>query len=57
MKWLKVIYKLNKRLIRDEKILNFSDFQKQNLNFDIDKLQEAYKQIIQTKKFEVICKH
>ena len=37
---------------KDEKILNFSDFQKQNLNFDIDKLQEAYKQIIQTKKFD-----
>jgi hypothetical protein len=37
---------------RDEKILNFNDFQKQNIRFDISKLQEAYKQIVQTKKFE-----
>ena len=39
-------------LKKDEKILNFSDFQKQSLKFDIVKLQEAYKQIIQTKKFD-----
>jgi hypothetical protein len=39
-------------LIKDEKILNFSDFQKQNIKFDVLKLQEAYKQIIQTKKFD-----
>ena len=39
-------------LIKHKKILNFSDFQKQNLKFDILKLQEAYFQIIQTKKFE-----
>ena len=39
-------------LKKQEKILNFSDFQKQNLKFDIMKLQEAYKQIIQTKKFD-----
>ncbi len=38
--------------IKHKKILNFSDFQKQNLKFDILKLQEAYFQIIQTKKFE-----
>ena len=37
---------------RDEKILNFNDFQIQNIRFDISKLQEAYKQIVQTKKFE-----
>ena len=37
---------------KEEKILNFSDFQKQNLKFDIIKLQEAYMQIIQTKKFD-----
>ena len=37
---------------KEKKVLDFSDFQKQNLKFDIDKLQEAYKQIIQTKKFE-----
>ena len=43
---------VNLDLKKDEKILNFSDFQKQSLKFDIIKLQEAYKQIIQTKKFD-----
>ena len=43
---------VNLDLKKEERILNFSDFQKQNLKFDIHKLQEAYKQIIQTKKFE-----
>ncbi len=47
---LKNIVNLN--LKKDQKILNFSDFQKQNIKFDILKLQEAYKQIIQTKKFD-----
>ena len=37
---------------KDERILDFSDFQKQNIKFDIDKLQEAYNQIVQIKKFE-----
>ena len=37
---------------KDQKVLNFTDFQKQNIKFDIDKLQEAYNQIIKTKKFE-----
>ena len=37
---------------KEDKILNFSDFQKQNLSFDIVKLQEAYKQITKTKKFD-----
>ena len=32
--------------------LNFNDFHKQELNFDIAKLQESYKEIIKTKKFE-----
>ena len=32
--------------------LNFHDFQKQDIKFDIDKLQESYNQIVQTKKFE-----
>ena len=44
------IVKLN--LKRDQKILDFSDFQKQNIKFDILKLQEAYRQIITTKKFD-----
>ena len=39
-------------LKKEEKVLNFSDFQKQSLKFDILKLQEAYTQIIQTKKFD-----
>ena len=37
-------------LKKEEKILNFSDFQKQSLKFDIVKLQEAYMQIIQTRQ-------
>jgi hypothetical protein len=32
--------------------LDFNDFQKQDLQFDIQKLQEAYYQIIKTKKFD-----
>jgi len=32
--------------------LNFNDFQKQDIKFDITKLQESYKEIIKTKKFE-----
>jgi len=32
--------------------LNFNDFQKQEISFDITKLQQAYDQIIQTTKFE-----
>ena len=37
---------------RNQKILDFSDFQKQNIKFDILKLQEAYRQIITTKKYD-----
>ena len=44
------IVKLN--LKRDQKILDFSDFEKQNIKFDILKLQEAYRQIITTRKFD-----
>ena len=32
--------------------LNFNDFHKQDLKFDIAKLQDAYKQIKKTKKFD-----
>ena len=42
----------NLDLKREEKILNFSDFRKQNIKFDILKLQEAYRQIVKTKKFD-----
>ena len=47
---LKNIFNLD--LIKDEKNLNFSDFQIQDFKFDITKLQEAYQQIVQTKKFD-----
>ena len=43
---------VNLDLKKDQKILNFSDFQKQSIKFDINKLQEAYNQIVQTKKFD-----
>ena len=43
---------VNFNLKRDQKILDFNDFQKQNIKFDILKLQEAYRQIITTKKFD-----
>ncbi len=43
---------VNLDLKREEKILNFNDFQKQNFKFDIFKLQEAFNQIIKTKKFD-----
>ena len=43
---------VNLNLKKDQKVLNFSDFQKQNLKFDIKKLQEAYFQITQIKKFD-----
>ena len=32
--------------------LNFNDFQRQDIKFDIAKLRESYKEIIKTKKFE-----
>jgi len=37
---------------KEKKVLNFSDFQKQSIHFDINKLQDAYNQIVQTKKFD-----
>ena len=37
---------------KDERVLNFRDFQKQEIKFDIEKLQEAYHQIVKIKKFE-----
>ena len=46
----KNVIKLN--LKKEENILNFSDFQKQGIKFDILKLQEAYMQLIKTKKFD-----
>ena len=43
---------VNIDLKKDERLLNFSDFQKQSISFNIAKLQEAYLQITQTKKFD-----
>jgi hypothetical protein len=43
---------VNLDLKREEKFLNFNDFQKQDIKFDILKLKEAYNQIIQLKKFD-----
>ena len=43
---------INLDLKRDEKILNFNDFQKQNIKFDISKLTKCLQQIIKTKKFD-----
>ena len=37
---------------KEDRVLNFSDFQKQEIKFDIEKLQEAYHQIVKIKKFE-----
>ena len=37
---------------KEDRILDFSDFQKQEIKFDIEKLQEAYHQIVKIKKFE-----
>ncbi len=31
--------------------LNFNDFQKQDIKFDIDKLQSAYKEILKIRDF------
>ena len=43
---------INLNLKKEDRVLDFSDFQKQNITFDIVKLQEAYNQIVQTKKFD-----
>ena len=42
---------INLNLKREEKFLNFDDFQKQKLHFDIVKLKDAYNKIIKIKKF------
>ena len=43
---------INLDLKKKEKFLDFSDFLKQDIKFDINKLQDAYNQIAQTKKFD-----
>ena len=40
------------KIKKDERVLDFSDFQKQEIKFDIEKLQEAYHRIVNIKKFE-----
>ena len=43
---------INLHLKREGQNLSFDDFQKQSIKFDILKLQDAYRQIIKTKKFD-----
>ena len=43
---------INLNVKKEERVLDFSDFQKQSIKFDIVKLKEAYNQIVQTKKFD-----
>ena len=43
---------INLKLENNDRTLDFSDFQKQNIKFDINKLQDSYHQIVQTKKFD-----
>ena len=46
---------VNLNLKKDQKILNFSDFQKQGIKFDITKLQERkYQQSNKLQKFVTI---
>ena len=35
--------------------LNFNDFEKQDIKFDIDKLKEAYQEILKIKGFEGVA--
>jgi hypothetical protein len=49
----KVIYNyVAYNILKHQMTLNFNDFQRQDIKFDIGKLQESYKEIIKTKKFE-----
>ena len=43
---------INLNLKQEKKVVDFSDFQKQNIKFDITELQNAYNQIVQTRKFD-----
>ena len=36
--------------------LNFNDFQKQDIKFDISKLQKAYEDVLKIKDFSVVQK-
>ena len=45
---------VNLNFKKKEKVLDFSDFQKQNIKFDITKLQESYMQVIQTKNLMMV---
>jgi len=49
----KVIYNyVAYNILKQQMTLNFNDFQRQNIKFNIAKLQQAYKEIVKTKKFE-----
>ena len=45
---------LNLNLKKEEKILDFSDFQKQNIKFDIARLQEAYTRLFKLKNLRQV---
>ena len=39
---------------KEDRVLDFSDFQKQEIKFDIEKLQEAYHQIVKIKNLKML---
>ena len=39
---------------KEDRVLDFSDFQKQEIKFDIEKLQEAYQQIVKIKNLKML---
>ena len=45
---------VNLYLKKEEKNLDFSDFQKQNIKFDIDKLQEAITRLFKLKNSRMV---
>ena len=45
---------VNLDLKKEEKILDFSDFQKQNIKFDINKLQEASIRLFKLKNLMMV---
>jgi len=45
---------VNLNLKKEERVLDFSDFQKQNLKFDINKLQEAITKLLRQKNSKML---
>ena len=44
------------KIKKEDRILDFSDFQKQDIKFNIDKLQEAYNKFVQIKNLLSLLK-